>query len=381
MFGKIISAFLICEFLLPVGGASGADNRGTHMIRVCIAAGIDSFKLSVKGAYEIQTLYTGETLKRSRKSLKACEVLPVKSGISVGDELFRVFAIRVVPTVRGVVHLDNRQFRGIIDIIRTKEMKLLVINHVDVEDYLYGVLYYETPHYWPMETLMAQAVAARTFAMYRKEEMIEGDYDLTNDTYSQMYGGKEGERWRTKRAVDGTRGEVLKYKGVILPAYYHSSCGGHTENAKTVWGVDLAPLKGRECPYCERVKSSRWRAMFSYKQMEDRLNSNGIKCLGLSYIVEGPRNDSGRLETVRIKDNSGVIDIPSNKFRLALGPGLIRSTAFTINITPRGVVFEGTGWGHGVGMCQWGALGMAQKGSHYKDILKFYYPGATIEKI
>ena len=260
-------------------------------------------------------------------------------------------------------------------------MKLLVINHVDVEDYLYGVLFYETPHYWPMETLMSQAITARTYALNRKNQMKNADFDLTSDTYSQVYGGKSGERWRTKWAVDLTKGKVLTYNGSIFPTYYHSTCGGHTEDANKVWGENIKPLKGVKCSYCSRAQGFNWKAMFSYKQIEECLNNYGIKCKDVSYIVKGQRDKSGRLETVRIKDEGGVKDIPSNKFRLALGGTRIRSTSFDIEITPKGIIFRGKGWGHGVGMCQWGAFGMAQKGYDHKQILSYYYPDSKIEKL
>ena len=121
-----------------------------------------------------------------------------------------------------------------------------------------------------------------------------------------------------------------------------------------------------------------WRASFSYKQMGERLNKYGIKVNGMSYIAEGKRNHSGRVETINIKDKEGAHEIKAYKFRLALGPNIIRSTNFTMRITPKGVIFNGKGWGHGVGMCQWGAFGMAKRRLNYKQILDYYYPGAKI---
>ncbi len=352
-----------------------------NMLRVCVAKNKPYITLQIKGRYTIETLHAKEILEFSRKSLKAKKVVPTHSGIKIGEVEFPVYAVRIIPTRGANIYIDKRRFRGIVDIIRTKKMKLLLINHVDVEDYLYGVLYYETPHYWPMETLMAQAIAARTYALYRKEEMKNGDYDLTSDTYSQVYGGKAGERWRTKRAVNLTMGKVLTYKGEIFPTYYHSICGGHTENAYMIWKTNLTPLEGRKCSYCKYARGYHWKAMFSYKQMEERLNKYGIKTKNITYIVEGKRDRSGRLQAVRIKDANGVKNIPSNSFRLALGSTMVKSANFTIKITPKGIIFRGKGWGHGVGMCQWGAFGMARHGFDHKQILQYYYPGAKIAKL
>lgn len=351
------------------------------MVRVCVAKDKDTVDVRIKGRYTIETLYTGEVLERSKRSLSTTKVIPTNSGIKIGRKDFPVFGIRIVPVIKGEIYINKRRFRGIVDIVRTEGIKLLVINHVDIEDYLYGVLYYEMPHYWPTEALMAQAIAARTFALYRREEMKDKDYDLTNDSFSQVYGGKAGERWTSKRAVNLTKGKVLKYKGKILPAYYHSSCGGYTENASQLWNIKSPVLEGRRCPYCKNARHSKWKAMFSYKQMEERLRKYGIKCKDITYIVEGPRDKSGRLETVRIKDSGGVKNIPADKFRLSLGGTLIRSTNFTIEITRKGIIFRGKGWGHGVGMCQWGAYGMARKRHKHKKILGFYYPGAKIQRL
>ena len=100
----------------------------------------------------------------------------------------------------------------------------------------------------------------------------------------------------------------------------------------------------------------------------------------MNFIIEGKRDKSGRVETIRIKDREGVKEIKSYKFRLALGPNSIRSTNFSITITRKGIFFRGKGWGHGVGMCQWGAFGMSKRRFSYKQILEFYYPSAKLEK-
>jgi len=351
------------------------------MVRVCVARQRDEIYLSVKGRHTIETLHTGEIMEASIWSMRKCRVSPTNSGIQVSKKNYPVFGIRIVPMMGANIYVNKRRFRGILDIIRTEEMKLTVINHVDVEDYLYGVLYYEMPHYWPTEALKAQAIAARTFAMYRKEERKTADYDVTSDAYSQVYGGKSGENWRSVRAVKLTKGKVLKYKGKIVPAYYHSVCGGHTEDANALWNVDSPCLKGKSCRFCRGAPYYKWKAMYSYKQIEEKLNNYGIKCKDVSYIASGPRDKSGRVKMIKIRDTDGVREIPANEFRLALGGLMLKSTKFALKITRKGIIFRGRGWGHGVGMCQWGAFGMAKRGSSHRRILEFYYPGAKIEEL
>lgn len=368
-----ISATVI--FLTVFLRYSYSENRVN--MRICVASGKEKISMIVKSPYKIMAINSDITLEKGRH-LKA-DVFPTATGLMVGDKEFKVYGIRIVPRNDASIFINRTCLRGAIDIIRTEERELLVVNHVDIEKYLYGVLHHEVPFHWPAETLKAQAVAARTFALYRKNLMHEEDYDVTNDIYSQVYGGRSGERWRTRRAVDLTRGKVLTYGGELLSAYYHSICAGHTENAEIVFEVDLPPLKGRRCPYCKGAPGTRWKALFSYKQIEERLNKYGIKVKAIRRIKEGTRDASGRLEHVKLEDSTGQKEVKGFKFRLALGPNVIRSTNFSVKVTPKGVLFRGKGWGHGVGMCQWGAFGMARRRFNYKKILEFYYPGTKLE--
>jgi len=394
-YSKKLSLILIVIAIaaLFAGGSYPANSAN---VRVRLGGEKDEVRLAVKGAHTIEAIDSALILKKGA-NLPEEKVIPAGSGIQIGKEIFKiypvqsrktmgeglngVYGIRVIPKKDAGISVDGKQFRGIVDIIRTENMKLLVINHIDVEKYLYGVLYHEVPHYWPMETQKAQAVAARTFAMYRKTIMRDRDYDVTSDIYSQVYGGKGSEHGRARKAVDLTRGEVLIFDGKILPSYYHSICAGHTESSLSVFELDLVPLKGVKCPYCRGARGENWKASFSFRQMEKRLNDYGIPVKEMSDIREGKRDRSGRLETIKIKDKEGEKEIKSYKFRLALDPNMIRSTNFTIKITPKGVIFKGKGWGHGVGMCQWGAFGMAKKRARYKKILEFYYPEAKINEI
>ena len=126
------------------------------------------------------------------------------------------------------LHVNRKPFRGYISIHREENEKLLVVNHLNVESYLYGVLFHEVGSWWPMAALRAQAVASRTYALYKKEERRGKLFDMYPDQSSQMYGGANSERARSKRAVDETRGEALTFDGEIFPTFYHATCGGLT---------------------------------------------------------------------------------------------------------------------------------------------------------
>jgi stage II sporulation protein D len=347
-------------------------------VRVRVAADKDKILLAVKGSYEIQSLNSALVLDKGR-SIRKRYVTPTNSGLLLGDKEFKIYGIKIIPKKNAAIFINKSRFRGIVHIIRTEKLKLLVVNHLDIEKYLYGVLYHEVPYRWPMEALKAQAIAARTFALYRIENMRDRDYDVTSDIYAQVYGGRRSERRSTRKAVNRTRGKVLTYKGSIIPAYYHSMCGGYTENAKNVFDIKLPPLAGKACRFCKAAPHMSWKARLSYREIEKRLSKYGITVKGLSYIVEGKRDKSGRLKSVKVKGRKGVKEIKGYKFRLALGPNVIKSANFTIRVTSKGVMFRGKGWGHGVGMCQWGVFGMAKRRFNYKEILKFYYPGTRIE--
>ncbi len=369
-------AFILCALVFILVSGQSYPSPAVN-IRVCVAKGEDRILLSVKGSYVIKAVNSDLELGDGRY-LKKEYVIPTNSGIRLGKKEYKIYGIRIIPKKDASIYVDKKRFRGVVDILRTEDLKLIVVNHLNLEEYLYGVMRSEVPHYWPMEALKAQAIAARTFALNRISGMRDRDYDVTSDIYSQVYGGRGGERWRTTRAVKSTKNKILTYKGEIIPAYYHSICGGHTENAENVFGLEIAPLEGRPCPFCRGAKGMYWKVKLSYEEVEKLLNGYGIKVKNIRSIGEGSRDRSGRLKTIKITDTAGGRKIPCFKFRLAIGPNTIRSTDFTVKNAKNTAIFKGRGWGHGVGMCQWGAFEMAKRRLTYKKILEFYYPGAEI---
>jgi stage II sporulation protein D len=308
-------------------------------------------------------------------------VVPVNSGIKIGGNIFKIFGIKIVPHQDASIYINRRIFRGQIDIIRERNMRLLVVNHVNVEDYLKGVLYHEISHKWPIEAIKAQAVASRTFALYKAKINAKRDYDLTSDMYSQMYGGRTSEKYRTSRGVDATRGEILTYKDKLFPAYFHATCAGHTEDVSVLWNEDLVPLKGVKCDFCKKSKHYHWSRRLDLGDMEDTLRKNGYDIDNIKDIIILTRDRSGRILDINIKGQRVNAIISAKDFRQIFGPKLIRSTNFTVRVSGNSAYFNGFGWGHGVGMCQWGAYFMARQGYGYKEILQYYYPGAKIAKV
>ncbi len=347
----------------------------SYRVRVAVAHDAPALTVSVLGDYEIVSLPVYAPLKEG-KGMSDARITPSHSGIVLDGEELMFYGIRIRSVEGGEITVNNRTFRGEMDILRTEKMSLMAINHIDIEDYVKGVLYHEVSHWWPMEALKAQAIASRTFAVYKTQEQKESEYDLRSDVFSQVYGGHTSETYRTSRAVDETRDKILIYRNRVLPAYFHATCGGHTEDASELWKTECGALHGRPCRYCEVSPHYRWTGTITAEEAELRLRKAGYTIRHILSFATRGLTDSGRVKEVLIKDELGVEKISAPVFRLALGPDIIRSTAFSVSVSNDGFVFSGKGWGHGVGMCQWGAYGMASRGLDAVDILRFYYPGA-----
>lgn len=365
---------LDCKKLLAES-AFGKDS----VVRISVFQNLNEFKLSIKGEYEILDLPSGKVLGEG-KALRESRVKVAEKGIQVGDEIFESDKISIAPVYDATLYANRRKFRGAIQVINVKDKGLLVVNKVDLEDYVKGVLFHEVSHRWPLEALKAQAVATRTYALYRMQTTKDKDFDVTNDIYSQVYGGQGSERYRTNLAVEATRNEILTFKGKIFPAFFHATCAGHTEDVGQVWKDDLAPLKGVRCPYCLNSPHYRWVKNFRSKTVQEKLNANGHHLGLIKDIAIISRNLSGRIKELRISTRDGVSVMISGKdFRNIVGPNEIRSNDYEISMSGYYFNLYGHGWGHGVGLCQWGAFGMAQKRFKFDEILSFYYPGTKVE--
>ncbi|MCX7883296.1 MAG: SpoIID/LytB domain-containing protein [Brevinematales bacterium] len=269
-------------------------------------------------------------------------------------------------------------YRGYLLVLLTNQ-KLLIINQIDIETYLWSVVASEVPPTWPKEALKAQAVAARTYALY---EMISSrqknlPFDVYADTRSQVYKGENTEHKATTLAVDETRGEVLRYQGKIIPAYFHASSGGFTENSEEVFGIAWPYLRSVPSPYYKVYPSHEWKIEISLSTLSQKLGIASIKKI---EVLE--RTSSQRLKTLQITDEAGrIITIPGTNLRAMLGPNLMKSTRANIRLEEEKLVIHGVGYGHGVGLAQWDAYGMALAGKNYREILSYFYTRTDIERL
>ncbi|MFH1407126.1 MAG: SpoIID/LytB domain-containing protein [Candidatus Omnitrophota bacterium] len=368
---SIILMLAICYLLFARTVFAEGD-----MIRVAILRDGKSMRLDVRGKYDV---FSGNNiLIKTANNLRRAYVNAISDGIKIANISYKFPTIIIRPQKDGNIYVNNRRFKGELIISKTGNEKLLAVNKLSIEDYLRGVLYHEISHRWPMEAIKAQAIAARTYALYVAKNNKAKPYDLTCDIYSQMYGGATSERRKLNRAIDQTSGLVLKYKNELLPAFYHSTCGGHTEDASQLWNVNITPLKGVPCEYCKGSRHYNWHAEISLWDLRKKLSDYGIKLGTIISIQVKEKNVSGRVTKLTITTDSGVTEVATKDFRLAVDPKVIRSTNFDINVRDGKAAIKGLGWGHGVGLCQWGALAMAKQGKTAQEILQYYYPGAEI---
>jgi len=282
---------------------------------------------------------------------------------------------RLVPDGKTIT-VDGQRYRGFIT-VSNESKGLEVVNHISVEDYLYGVVPREMPPGWAKEALKAQAVAARTYVLYLKSKRRDKPYDLDATTASQVYGGYDAETLPSNRAVDETKGRVITYDGKLVVAYFHSNSGGHTEDARNVWGADIPYLSGIPDRYSANVPEGNWECFLSFDHVRKKLSGYGFT-IGRIDRFSTVNTESGRAAKVAFRSNKGNLTLSSNDFRIKLGSTNLKSTLFETRPDTEGLFFKGKGFGHGVGMSQWGAKRMAEQGYTYKEILNFYYKNVRI---
>jgi stage II sporulation protein D len=271
----------------------------------------------------------------------------------------------------------KKRVRGKI-MAKAKGPKLIIINVLDIEDYLLGVVPSESIASWPIDTLKAQAVAARTYAYYQRAHREDWDYDLVDDEGDQAYKGLEREHPRSNKAVRETIGMILRHDGRTILAMYSANSGGYTADAKAVFNLHKPYLVAHPDPESLKGQMAQWTRKFTVSEVEKALSKRKIKVRGLKTIEAAERGPSGRIVKVRlISDDAPRVLRNRTTVRRALK---LPEILFKIYRDGDHFVFQGKGFGHGVGYSQWGSAYMG-KTSGYKQILSFYYPGTSLEKM
>ncbi|HML80010.1 SpoIID/LytB domain-containing protein [Geobacter sulfurreducens] len=355
-------------FAATAGGGTAPFRQET--VRVAIVKGDDEVRVDGDGL--LATDQSGEPV---RFALPA-PVRRAGDALSVGGRVLRRLTVASPSTVT----VNGKRYRGVIELVPA-DKGILVINELPLEDYLVGLINCEISSQWPMESVKAQAVVARTYAVYQKKARAGAVYHLESTVLDQVYGGCEIEDSRAARGVRETAGEILTWGGQPIQAFYHSNCGGRTEVAENVWGFKLPYLKSVDCAYCSDMPSTRWEQTLPLKKLESLFRGAGIAVSGLRDIREGKRNNSGRLTELVLVSSRGSTAVPAVTFRKIVGYTVIKSTNFLVKVRGDEAVFTGMGYGHGVGLCQWGTKQRAADGFSYREILSYYFPEAVLTRM
>ncbi len=299
----------------------------------------------------------------SKKSI----MISFKKGIIINNS-DRKYDMLLFKNESPSMEINGSFIKGDIE-VRNISGTIKLINIIDVEDYLKYTVSKEMSPEWPIEALKAQTVLARTYVLKKKYNSRNCLYDIGNTTMDQVYGTYKEDSLEVIQAVSSTAGEVIKYNGEIIDALYHSCCGGRTSSSKEIFGFEKPYLVSvgcrcqGECPY-----GKGW----SYRIEIVKLK----KIFGLKKL----RSISVNKDNVQINGDRQII-LNRNAFRAKIGFSILKSSNYTIKTSGDEVIIRGSGFGHNVGLCQYGAKKMAEEGSNYRDILYHYFKGITIEKI
>lgn len=395
----ILLFFLGCSSTKRFSSDNNTEFSSSSTIRVLLDNNSNELTISVNDEVLISDDSKKLAIVKSGNKLRFSE----KSGelnLNVGDAKFSSEKFYITPaTDNAIIKINGKQYRGRISIfIIDSEIKS--VNQIGLEDYVKGVMTKEMPigkgneNY---DALKAFSLCARTYA-FNKINENKNFFDIYPDTRDQVYGGADGETEYTNKIVDETKGQLLVYENEPAIIFYHSTCGGQTEDVSNVFSKKniayLCGVKDGEEPYCKISPRYEWTENYSELTFIDRLykakliESNKYR---LSDIKIKSRFNSGRVNELDIIVNDGeeiqkTIFLVSNQIRSIIrsgdGKSILKSTLFNINLDDdENIVITGKGNGHGVGFCQWGAIGQSKKGIDYIEILNHYFPGTTIKNL
>ena len=404
-------------FLIPLVILAGCKDRqltsptpqmeinSRFWIRVLMLNNIENCTLKINSDFNIidDSNHQTEANKYAFKKIsEPINIQLINGQIVAAGQTFTNNQIIISPEDPHIFNLNGNDYRGKLKLIINPDSKSFdAINLVPPEPYLAGVIAAEMPDYWEPEALKAQAIAARTYCFYIKERFGNNrTWDVSKTASSQVYLGLGAESTTVWNAVNQTTGMVLVCKQTtgeedIFPAYFSSTCGGHTESSENVFGDFFEPLVGVPCPYCKDVAKPKfffWPVVqFTMEDVSNRLlekypNLNRLgKITDIVAANQSNYQEFTRLTKILLTGSTGeTATLSCEDFRLTIDPtgSKIRSANFKIERWDDSLAFvSGRGWGHGVGMCQCGAEGMARKGKNAEQILSYYYPGSKISKI
>lgn len=337
------------------------------LVRVLLADGLAAATIDLAGAHEVRT-----PRGTSRAVLGLAWPLRVHGDDVVAGDLVAGPWLELLPE-DGVVRHDGRAYRGGLR-IEAHEGGLRVLNLVDLEAYLRGVVPSEMQASWPLEALKAQAVAARSYTLASLDR--DAPYDVCASDACQVYRGMAVEHPRSDRAVLETEGVVIAWRGVPAMAYYHADSGGIVASSGEVWGRELPYLPSRTD--VAAVSPHRgWTASLDPGRLAAALAAEGRGVGTPTGLTVLARSASGRVARAEIAGSVGRVVLEGPALTRVLRGSGLKSTRISV-VAP--LTVRGDGWGHGVGMSQYGARTLAAQGYDYARILAYYYSGVGLQR-
>jgi stage II sporulation protein D len=276
------------------------------------------------------------------------------------------------------IRVNGREYPAALELVKNGD-GMAIVNELALEDYVVGVLRAETSERWPLETLRAQAIVARTYAAYHRMLNAGKPYHIVASTAHQVYAGRVPAASPIWEAVRETAGLVLYWEGELFPAFYHSASGGYTEDPRTVFAARNMPaLKAIRDEFSAAAPYFYWTLDLRLTELGEILRRSGVDVGTVAAIEVTERTPSLRAAIVTVHGARGSARLRGNDFRRMLGYESLRSTLFAVAVDGAMARFAGRGYGHGVGMSQWGAKGMAEQGYAAEKILQYYYPGTIL---
>ncbi len=386
---------LLVSCLSPSNNAEAVFKYDNYLnnppnIRVLLHDHTKEVELEIDQPYSISDFKSNEILSNRANLIKS--VIYIKSGEfrtkplipdsthNAPTTLVKANGNISIDTNDGFVKLNKLKYSGKLIFVPKGNDRFSVLEEIGIEEYLPGVIEGEMPIKWKDDALQAQAIAARTYAIYQRKTRSDALYHI--NMRDLAYKGSYMNQSKAKEIVYKSRGTVMVYDWKLFPGYFHSTCGGHTEDINLVFNLkSIPPLSGVDCGFCSKSSYYRWKKTLKKNAIENKLNIAKSKISKIRNITAEEIGPGGHCSTIKIEYAGGTKRVNANDFRLIVGPNNLRSTSFKIRRSGSSFIFEGIGWGHGVGLCQYGTQDMAKSGFRWFDILRHYYPEIDLVKI
>jgi stage II sporulation protein D len=355
-------------------------------VRVALGDGLRAVEVSAADPVTVADAQTGRSLfgipgGRAIRVTPSGGALDVAWGPTPGERR-RVGSpgVRLRPR-RGLLRVGTRDYGGAVEAWRGPD-GLLLINELPLEEYVAGAVRAEASEKWPAESLRAMAVVVRTFGVYLQQRNAGKPYHLLASSLHQNYSGRVPDGAPAAEAARATAGQVLTWQGAVFPTFYHSDSGGYTEPPQLVFSGDaVPPLPGVRDEFAVDSPNYSWAITLPLTTIGDRLRQGGLNLGDVTGLTVVERSGSLRALRVAVEHSRGTATLKGTDFRRLVGYDVLKSTLFVPVVQDGTVRFEGRGWGHGAGLSQFGAKGMADRGYTYREILAHYYPGTELRTL